>query len=171
MRRRVLAAALLLLMLMLPGCSSQERPEGIVERWLLALNQGAAGEPERYTSDLYSERVLPDWSSKEPGQLDVIEVGPATRTGCSRVVPFRVVRLDGDEIRGFATFQLCPTAFPKPIGIVEFGGVPVGTFPSEGGSPVGTDRPVIWVIAGASGVVLLAVGEMLMRLARRRRAD
>jgi hypothetical protein len=38
--------ALAFVVLVLPACASTERPEGLVERWLVSLNQGAAGRPE-----------------------------------------------------------------------------------------------------------------------------
>lgn len=165
MKRGVLAAALLLLVL--PGCASRERPEGIVERWLLALNQGTAGRAGRYADPPTSRLILPGYAASDPGRLDIVEVGAAQRTECSWDVPFRVVRVDGREIRGFAIIDICPTASPKPIAAVELQDVPNGVFPSEGGPSVGTDRPVMWVIAFVIGLGILFFGEGLMRLAGR----
>jgi hypothetical protein len=90
--------------LMLPACATADRPEGIVERWLLSLNHGAAGEPERYAPDDLSEQVLPNWDGLEPGELDVIEVSrgaivSSLFAGDRYVVPFRVVTIDGEEFR------------------------------------------------------------------------
>ncbi len=165
MRRPIFVTVLL--MIALSACGDRSRPEGTVERWLLALNQGAAGEPGRFASDQTSDQVLPHRGSMEPGRLDVIEVGAAERTRCSFDVPFRVVDLDGHETRMFAILQRCPTAFPKPIAAVERRDVPHGVFPSEGGSSFGTDRAVVWALAAAIGLGILFLGEGLMRLTRR----
>ncbi|HEV8419846.1 MAG TPA: hypothetical protein VGR13_00680, partial [Actinomycetota bacterium] len=94
--------------LLLPACGGTDRPEGVVERWLVSLNQGKAGEPDRFAPDELSQRILPHWQSRDPGELDVIEVGggkPATSgprlpPGRRYLVPFRVERLDGDEMVG-----------------------------------------------------------------------
>ena len=158
---------LVFLLLGLTSCAGRERPEGIVERWLLALNQGAAGDAGRYADPPTSRLILPGYAASDPGRLDIAEVGAAVRKQCSWDVPFRVVRVDGREIRGFAIIDTCPTASPKPIAAVELRDVPNGLFPSEGGPSVGTDRPAMWAIALAVGVGILFIGEGLMRLAGR----
>ena len=162
--------AVALVALLLPACASQERPEGIVERWLLALNQGAAGEPERFAPDGFSEQVLPGWRQEEPGQLDSIEVARATepclRTGA--VVPLRVVRMDGTTFRGIACLELGKIVQLTSEG---FHDVPIVPFPSEGGPRVGDERTAGWVVAVGTGLGLVLAGEALMRLARRRRPD
>jgi hypothetical protein len=163
--RRALIVAVLV-GLMLPGCSSQERPEGIVERWLLALNQGAAGRAGRFAAPTTSRLIVPGYATADPGRLDVIEVGTAERTRCSFDVPFRVVDVDGHETRMFAVIDLCPTASPTPIAGVERREVPPGVFPSEGGSSFGTDRAVVWSIAAAIGLAILLIAEVVMKLVR-----
>jgi hypothetical protein len=91
--------------LLLSACATTERPEGIFERWLSALNQGSAGEPLRYAYPSVSDAVLPGWRTSDPGAFDVIEVGrarPCTYVGpaaCEARVPFRVVSVDGAEMR------------------------------------------------------------------------
>lgn len=104
------AVAALLFVLAVPACASQERPEGIVERWLLALNQGAAGEPDRYAPNATSEQVLPRWEQRQPGELDVVEVArarpaPEECDGGTWTVPLRVVRKDGSELRSIACVE------------------------------------------------------------------
>lgn len=99
-------AALLVVLLAaaLPACAATERPEGIVERWLISLNQGAAGDPGTYADDEVSNLVVPDWDELEPGALDLIEVGRGgTGEGGSFQVPFRVVYQDGREEAFLAT--------------------------------------------------------------------
>jgi len=64
-RRRFWALAFVVLVL--PACASTERPEGLVERWLVSLNQGAAGRPEEYAADDLSEQILPSFRTADPG--------------------------------------------------------------------------------------------------------
>lgn len=165
MRRTLLLV--LLLILTLPSCDDRSRPEGIVERWLLALNQGAAGRAGRYADPPTSRLILPGYAKADPGRLDVVEVGMAERKDCSWDVPFRVIRLDGQTIRGFAIIRSCPTALIVPVSSVDLRPVPEGVFPSEGGPSVETERPGLWAIAVAIGLALLVVAEVLMRLVRR----
>ena len=112
--RRASFLALIGVILALPACGGRSRPEGVVERWLLALNQGAAGTAGRYADPPTSRLILPGYAASDPGRLEIVEVGAAQRTECSWDVPFRVVRVDGREIRGFAIIDNCPTAYPKP---------------------------------------------------------
>lgn len=170
MRRVVLAATLATLAL--SACARQERPEGIVERWLLALNQGTAGEPDRYAPDAASEEVLPGWEHLDPGEFDVVEVAPAdTPRGdtCAEetsFVPFRIVRLDGSELRSIACVAGGGvTQLTDRVGSTD----PI--FPSEGGPPIQDERVGLWGIAIGVGVALVVVGEGLMRLVRLRRPD
>lgn len=166
MRRVIIAAALA--PLALSACAGQERPEGIVERWLLALNQGAAGEPELYAPNAASEEVLPGWEHLDPGELDVVEVARArTPRGdpCAEgtsFVPFRVVRLDGSQLRSGACVEGARvTQFTDRVGSTD----PI--FPSEGGPPIQDERTGVWGIAIGVGVALVIVGEALMSVARR----
>ncbi|MCD6021440.1 MAG: hypothetical protein K0R20_1150 [Actinomycetia bacterium] len=170
MRRVVVAAALTTLVF--SACASQERPEGIVERWLLALNQGAAGEPDRYAPNAASEEVLPGWEHLDPGELDVVEVARAGRTqgdacdGVTRVVGFRVVRLDGSQFRSVACVRGARvTQLTNRVGSTDL------IFPSEGGAPIRDERAGVWGIAIGVGVALVIVGEGLMRLVRVRKSD
>jgi hypothetical protein len=169
--RRVVIAAVLTT-LAFSACASQERPEGIVERWLLALNQGAAGEPERYAPSAASEEVLPGWEHLDPGELDVVEVargGTPRDDTCAEgtwFVPFRVVRLDGSQLRSVACVAgVRVTQLTERIVSTD------PTFPSEGGPPIQDERAGVWGIAIGVGVALVIVGEGLMRLVRLRRAD
>jgi hypothetical protein len=65
MRRNVRVTFAIVLGAILAGsCAAQaQRPEGIVERWLVSLNQGAAGRPDLYAPDEVSELVLPGSST------------------------------------------------------------------------------------------------------------
>ena len=175
MKRGLVAAALFLLLL--PGCSSQERPEGIVERWLLALNQGGAGEPLHYADLDVTNALVPEWRAAEPGTFDVIEVGkgvPCGRgpIGCETRVPFRVELDDGGEQRLDAfVVSGSPSGSPRlRVGALV---APDETLalPSEGGAPIGSADVPGWLIAAGIGLMLLIVGEALMRIARRRRPD
>ena len=169
MRRTVVLAFVLLFAL--PGCEGRSRPEGVVERWLLAINQGAAGRAGRYATPQTSRLILPGFSLADPGELDVVEVGEARRTECATEVPFRVVRLDGEEITGYASLADCPTAPITPIASVRLGPVPDDVFPSGGGSAFGTDRPAAWLVALLVGVGITLVGVALMELVHRTARD
>jgi len=177
-RRR---AALLLLtaitLLVSPACGHTDRPEGVVERWLISLNQGRAGRPDRYAADALNQRILPDWASRDPGDLDLIEVGkgkavvvPGASASPPReyfAVPFRVERLHG------------PTS--SQIAILLKRGVdwnvvtlrPSSTFPdlrvpSEGGQRVGGASAVLWLAALGVAFVLVVVSMALMATVGRR---
>lgn len=102
--KRIMALALALATLtLLPGCAGTHRPEGVVERWLVSLNQGAAGEPSRYADDQATAEIASDWDTREPGAYDEIEVGTAVLQGTSAAVPFRVTTTDGATFGGLAT--------------------------------------------------------------------
>jgi hypothetical protein len=171
--KRVLLITVVLLVA-LPACGDRFRPEGMVERWLLALNQGAAGQPERYADGSVSDEVLPDWDTRDPGALDVIEVGSATYLEDAPprghigavVVPFRLVSVDGSETRGRAIMPQGPTAPIPPIASVDSRAIPRGVFPSEGGPPVHEASPKTWLWAVLTGMAIAIVGWVLMRLAR-----
>jgi hypothetical protein len=135
--RRVLAFAIVILAV--SSCAAQERPEGIVERWLLALNQGSAGEPLRYADADVTDALVPGWRSAEPGTFDVIEVGkgvPCGRgpTGCETRVPFRVELVDGGQLRLEAFVIRLPAneAIPRRVGALGLHPDETLALPSEG---------------------------------------
>ena len=102
--RRALLVAVVALVALTSACSSEQRPEGITERWLLSLNQGAAGQPDRYAPDEVSEQVVPGWHDLDPGFLDVITVEPQVHSRSAgpvpgAFVPFRLVTNDGGRDR------------------------------------------------------------------------
>ena len=107
--RRALLVAVVALVALTSACSSEQRPEGITERWLLSLNQGAAGRPDRYAPDEVSEQVVPGWHDLDPGFLDVITVEPQVhsvgRARARRVRPLPA----GHERRG-------KDRWPRPSG-------------------------------------------------------
>ena len=161
--RRALLVAVVALVALTSACSSEQRPEGITERWLLSLNQGAAGQPDRYAPDEVSEQVVPGWHDLDPGFLDVITVeaqqirrGPVPGT----FVPFRLVSKDGDQIDGVA--HLLPSGDSWRIADVED-----GASPTEGGTPFGAGLPG-WPIALAVGALLALAALGLLTIVRRR---
>ena len=168
----MLAAALMALVF--AACASQERPEGIVERWLLALNQGAAGEPGTYANGSTSDEILPDWEELEPGQLDLIEVGAAIpvedappRGHIAEVhVPFRVVTVDGSEMRGRAVLPQSAQASGVPIASVDLRAIPPGIFPSENGPPIIETTRTAWLVSVLIGAGLALLSWALLRLVR-----
>ena len=172
-RRAALTVLALLAAGMLSGCSSTQRPEGVVERWLLALNQGAAGRPGLYAPDALSERILPGWRTKDPGQLDVIEVGRGTGShltlGLSRgpqdSVPYRVVVVDGPTRQGLAVLT-------QTNGVWRVAGLgPPSSrlrLPSQGGPPLGSSSASLWLGALGVAVVLSLMSVGLMTLVGRK---
>ena len=175
MRRSLL---LLVALLALSSCAAQERPEGIVERWLLALNQGSAGEPLRFADVDVTEALVPGWRSAEPGPFEVIEVGKGVPCrqgpiGCETAVPFRVELVDGGQFRLVAFVIRLPGTDPsrRRVGAIGLHHDETLTLPSQGGAPIGTADMPDWIIAAGVGLALVVSGEALMRLVRRRRPD
>ncbi|HTG48153.1 MAG TPA: hypothetical protein VK646_10905 [Actinomycetota bacterium] len=160
MRRLLLLGVVLVALL--PACARQDRPEGIVERWLLSLNQGAAGRPDRYAPDALSQEIVPGWATLDPGRLDTVEVGRAAadpRTPGASLVPFRVVDDDGTATTGIATVAAGGSG--ARVTAIEVGGTRPGLrVPSEGGQTAERITPTAWLVAlAAAGVLaLLAVG-------------
>jgi hypothetical protein len=161
--RRLLVVVVALVAL--AACSTSERPEGIVERWLLALNQGPAGEPDRFAPAQVSDAVLPGWEDLGPGELDVIEVGSGDLIMdlCDegRIVPFRVVPLEGDEVSDAACVR-----GSRIVRLAGLRDLPARIFPSGGGPAIGEGRASAWPIAVGVGLVILLASEALMRLVR-----
>ncbi len=103
--KRTLALALMTLAL-LPGCAATHRPEGVVERWLISLNQGAAGAPQDYATEAATNAIAPGWAARDPGAYDVIEIGRAEQAPDAGVrVPFRIVDTEGRASAGVALVQ------------------------------------------------------------------
>jgi hypothetical protein len=163
--------ALLLLSLaalLSPACGGTDRPEGLVERWLISLNQGKAGRPEKYAADPLSQRILPNWRTRDPGDLDIIEVGRGRIYADDRyLVPFRVKRLDGTELSRVVmgspinidgTWRVEDLLPPDPS-------LPV---PSKGGQRVGDAEPSVWLAAAGIAVALVALSILLMSTVGRR---
>jgi hypothetical protein len=156
--------ALVLLMvaaLLLPACGGTDRPEGVVERWLISLNQGKAGQPEKYAPDALSQRILPNWQKRDPGDLDVIEVGRGKPNGGpTYVVPFRVQRVDGQTLTGTAEVVAPPHGpwvverlLPADISL------PV---PSKGGKRIGDASTAIWLAGAGIAALLILLSILLM---------
>jgi hypothetical protein len=104
--RRAWLASAIVVSLLVPSCGATERPEGIVERWLISLNQGAAGRPDLYASEAISDTVLPGWGDLDPGELDVIQVGDArSRPDGTILVPFQVIQADDAVARAYAVVE------------------------------------------------------------------
>lgn len=157
------ALALAMIALVLSGCASAERPEGIVERWLTSLNQGAAGQPERYAPDAVSEQVLAGWQDLDPGELDVIVVAPAgPGEGGIDQVPFRIETIHGVELRAVANVD-----DGRVTGILTSDQTPLPPSLFQDRRPIDAAPPTSWLVAlGIAGVLILASAG-LMTLVRR----
>jgi hypothetical protein len=173
--RRRLALLLGATLLLLPACAHTDRPEGVVERWLISLNQGKAGRPERYAPDALSQRILPDWASKDPGELDVIEVGkgvvvPGLRSNPPRMtagVPFRVRRLGGWSLTGIAVVERRINGAWRVDRIAPQEAAPALTVPSKGGRRIGGGSASLWLEALGVALLLVLLTMALMSTAGR----
>jgi hypothetical protein len=147
----------------LAACDAADRPEGTVERWLVSLNQGAAGRPDRFAAEALSDELLPGWDEREPGDLDLIEVGRAVPTQDGHRVPFRIVTAEGGVIRGWATTQDgTVVAVERPEDPSEI------RVPSDGGArPPGAGGGA-WLLAIALGVVVAALAFAVVGVIDRR---
>jgi len=168
------AVLLALVALILPACGHTDRPEGVVERWLISLNQGKAGRPGTYAPESLSEQIVPGWRTKDPGQLDVIEVGRAWRggpvdcpTGLTNPcilpraeVPFRIKRTDGTSESGVVDVS-DSTGDWRIIAIRNRSNSSL-LVPSQGGQRIGDAGIEAWLAAlgVAFLLVLLAAGLM-----------
>jgi hypothetical protein len=167
--RRVLVA-LALLAIGAGACATTDRPEGVVERWLISLNQGAAGDPGRYATEQVSDLVLPGWRELEPGELDVIEVGrgrPETflLTEDERyVVPFVIDHVGPGRLRANAILSDEDGAWR--VEAVAAGAGWDLRLPSEGGPGLDRAAGLAWAVAAGIAVVLIVLSAGLMRLAR-----
>jgi hypothetical protein len=160
--KRLLPVGLLAVVL-LSACGA-DRPEGVVERWLISLNQGKAGEPEKYASDALSEQILPHWESRDPGDLDVIEVGKAVKVDniqSARAIPFRVERASGKMLHGTADVERASGAWR--VTRVLFGPQSLRV-PSEGGAPIAGASGAAWLGAIGISAALMLLVILAMRL-------
>jgi hypothetical protein len=119
-KRAIVLACLALVAL--AGCSQPPRPEGVVQRWLVSLNQGVAGQPDRWADAGVTTTVAPWWPA-EPDHIDAMDVGAAT----GNTVPFRIETTDGTITTGIATVGTRPTSNGTApyVASVSLGDVPV----------------------------------------------
>jgi hypothetical protein len=156
--------------LLVPACGGTDRPEGVVERWLISLNQGRAGEPEKYAPEALSQMILPNWQRRDPGDLDVIEVGkgrpaPTTRPyltprSPSYLVPYRVERLDGRASSGVAGLLLLARGGWTVSDLLPPS--PSLKVPSEGGERLGGASALVWLFGLAAAALFVLVSVALM---------
>jgi hypothetical protein len=188
MKRLALGAVVMLALL--PACGGTDRPEGVVERWLISLNQGPAGRPGRYAPEQLSRSILSDWERCDPGALELTEVGrgrefttnrPAVGTTAA-AVPYHVEYTTGlDRSCDDPAAQHAPTggialldrkdgtwrirklsSAPRGGGPSEFAGLRV---PSEGGERIGGATLGQWLAGVGVGVALALIVVVLMSIA------
>jgi hypothetical protein len=155
-KRAALVAGLVTVVLV--ACAQAPRPEGVVQRWLVSLNQGSAGRPERW-ADADATATAAPWWPAEPDHIDAMDVGAASGGD----VPFRIETIDGVVTTGVATVGSRDTeGGPEPyVAAVRLGEVPVVPH-DPGGLSV---RDVGLAIVTAAGLALAALG--LLTLVRR----
>jgi hypothetical protein len=153
------AAALLIVLV---ACAKVDRPEGVVERWLRAINQGEIGEPEEYASPALSDEILAD--RKEPDGLEVIEVGRGEETGDRARVPYRVERAEGTKLKGVAELESSGGEWRVVALRPAEPSLPV---PTEGGDRIGKASFLAWVATFGTALALVAITLALMSLVKR----
>lgn len=169
-----LAVVVVLAAVLLPACGGTDRPEGVVERWLISLNQGSAGQPQKYAPERLSQRILPNWASRDPGNLDVIEVGRGRTYLTTQVsldpehalVPYRVKMVSGPVGSGIVILH------KRPAGWRVFALEPSAanlSVPSKGGQRIGRASPGVWLIGLGVAVALILVSIGLMSTVGRER--
>jgi hypothetical protein len=159
-RRLLCVLGLAALAFALPACSSTNRPEGVVERWLLSLNQGKAGRPDQYAPRALSDRILPNYPEHDPGDLDVLEVGRGQEQGSTAHVPYKVTRLNGPTLTGLADLELSEGSWR----VVSLSPVdPSLEVPSEGGKRIGSPSAWLWLVGLAVAALLVLATFVLMR--------
>jgi len=169
---RRFAALAVVAMLAVPACASDERPEGVVERWLASVDQAEAGRPERWTvRPLLTDDFFPEIT--EPGAFDEIRVGDAQQVGTPKPgyrVPFSGTLVVGGRVIafwGYAIVREGPDGlriarFATPPGFPPTGAQDAFTASTRETTPVGA-----WVIALVVAAALVGVEVLLMRLAGR----
>ena len=166
---RRLAIGGLVVLVLIPACAHEDRPSGVVERWLLSLNQGAAGRPDRFAPPTLSEQVVAGWERLEPGHLDSIEVGepaPDPDVPGGSLVPFRIVDVDGGQVVGVAAVAGDGSA--RRVTEVSLGGTRPGLrLPSEGGPTSERISAAAWLGALAAAAILALVAVCIAVLVRR----
>lgn len=154
-----MAAALLIV---LAACANVDRPEGVVERWLKAINQGEIGEPEKYASPALSDEILAD--RKEPDGLDVIEVGRGEETGDRARVPYRIERAEGTKLNGVAELERSGGEW-RVVALRP--AEPSLRVATEGGDRIGKASYLAWVATVGTAIALVGITLALMTLVRR----
>jgi hypothetical protein len=180
-RRAALAISVLAVSMVCASCGHTDRPEGVVERWLISLNQGKAGQPETYAPDSLSQRIVPNWRTEDPGQLDVIEVGKGrpvlhscnpniSQAACRAIgdyeVPFRTVRTDDRSRGGLAV--LVDDATGWSISRLQLGDLSMRV-PSQGGQRIGNAGVPVWLAALGVAFLLVLLSAGLMTTVGRRK--
>jgi len=159
-RRAAVGALALAALLVLPSCGGTDRPEGVVERWLLSLNAGSAGRPGQYAPDALSSRTLPGWAAMNPGQLDVIEVGKGRRVASGRtLVPYRIKELQQPERFGVAMVDATALGLRISALVPPQPGLRV---PSQGGPRVVSATAGLWLASLGIAAVLSLLAVALM---------
>ena len=175
--RRALALATLAL-LPLAACHGTDRPEGVVERWLISLNQGKAGQPEKYAVARVTNEVLPNWRQCDTGSLDVIEVG-AHATGTEGypaqvLVPYRIKYVSDLSSCHASTQPRAPLRGAavvlrrhgdwRIVGVERSANLSYLRVPSQGGKAIGSAPLASWLLALAASVGLMLLVALLIHL-------
>jgi hypothetical protein len=164
MKRWLLAGAVIAAIA--TGCSGgAEHPEGIVERWIVSMNQGRAGAPSRWAEDRATATVSPTWHTDDPGSIDAFSIGIAEAEDDAFVVPFTLERLDGTVTSGdVVVARRGPGDAPGGLEVKE---VRLGAPSGPTGHWMESTTPGAWLLAIAVAVILTIFTVALVRLVER----
>lgn len=151
-----------LLLVALSGCFGVDRPEGVVEDWLRAINFGEAGEPEIYADLALADEILPDRS--EPDGLDVLEVGVGAEDQGRARVPYRIRRVGEQDFFGVANLELTEAGW-RIVGLGPSD--PSLRVPSDDGPRLGKASSLAWLGALAAAVAMVVLTALVMAAAPR----
>lgn len=152
------------------------RPEGIAERWLAAVSdtgrdgvrEDAVERAEEVGPVELAAPLVPADADGEHDLFTDLEVGRADTRGRSARVPFRVHQYEGDEVTGHVVLVRA-TARARDgewrVAEVAPGRLGDGALPSDGGAPPSSAPFSLWLLAAGIGVVITALGSLLVRWA------
>jgi hypothetical protein len=156
--------------------SGEQRPEGVAERWLVAVGDTQRkGVRDRSRDDAeevgpvsLAADLLPSEDTDGKSAFVDLEVGHAEPEGDLRHVPFRLHQRQGDEVSDPIDGTVVLQREGDEWKVVDVAGPTPGLeVPSEGGAPAADAPWGLYVGAVALAVVLTAGCTVLVRIAAR----
>lgn len=151
------------------------RPEGIAERWLSAVSDtgrdGVRGDAVERAEEVgpvaLAAALVPAGADGEHALFSDLEVGRARTEGATARVPYRVNQRDGEELTGEVVLVRAGGRADGHWRVTEVTTTPLadGVLPSDGGAPPSSAPFTLWLLAVAIGVVITALGSLLVHWA------